>query len=538
MASTKQKTVRLFTLAQFGIIFLFTMLTIFSLIRLSDVRALLLSLNDNTMPVITQTSQLNNQIQSLATLTNLLSSSSANPEQYLAKEKIDQLISKININLMRGSAEKEYLIKQMNSVYDEIEELDALVAKKLAHETALKANFERFYNIVFTLFTEIKPDHDDDETSNSLFKILLLAIQIDQQTRLHKIRQIEQDLNNQLRITQDSIIPSEKNLQSKMEMLRRLSIGTDGLVNQKVESLRLEGRSRGRDSFVRNLITDVASKLESQSEIINDALATQASNAARSVSKQITLAIWAGVIAVVITLGIIYFLYQRIVVRLLLLASQVNRAAKDTSSRVHIKGNDEIANLANTFSIYLNTVKEQEKALLDLAHTDPLTGIPNRRSFNEQITKMIAQAQRHNWELTILLVDIDFFKSYNDHYGHSDGDVCLRIVANQLNSIVSRTTDFCARYGGEEFICLLPNTNASGARIKAEALRQGIEKMQIPHEQNKINGVVTVSIGVATFGYSINKKWSADIIVEQADKALYQAKAEGRNCCRYFSISG
>jgi diguanylate cyclase (GGDEF)-like protein len=220
------------------------------------------------------------------------------------------------------------------------------------------------------------------------------------------------------------------------------------------------------------------------------------------------------------------------------LARQVNKAVKDTSTPVSISGNDEIANLAQTFSVYLKRVEEQEKTLLDMALTDPLTSIPNRRAFNEQIEGMIAQCQRNDWDLTILLIDIDFFKPYNDHYGHSDGDACLRIVANQLNSVVLRDTDFCARYGGEEFVCLLPNTNANGAKLKAEALRKGIEMMQLPHAASTVAPVVTVSIGVATFPFSKNRKWSADIILEQADKALYQAKTDGRNKCCYFSVLG
>jgi len=310
------------------------------------------------------------------------------------------------------------------------------------------------------------------------------------------------------------------------------------LVNQKVESLRITGRSRGRDSFVRNLIADVASHLEFQSQVINQNLLTEASQAAEVTSQQITLAIWTGILVVLITLVIIYVLYQRIVVRLLLLDSQVNRASEDDTALVSIGGNDEIANLAQTFSMYLQRVRDQEKALLDMALTDPLTNIPNRRAFDKHIKEMIAQAQRNNWDLTILLIDIDFFKVYNDHYGHNDGDACLRLVARQLNAVVLRNTDFCARFGGEEFVCLLPNTDANGAKDKAEALRIAIENMQIPHNGNKVSPVVTVSVGGATFPFSIDTNWTADIIIEQADKALYRAKAEGRNRCNFFYVSG
>lgn len=106
-----------------------------------------------------------------------------------------------------------------------------------------------------------------------------------------------------------------------------------------------------------------------------------------------------------------------------------------------------------------------------------------------------------------------------------------------MNSVVSRDTDFCARYGGEEFVCLLPNTLATGAKTKADALRLAIESMQVPHIGSIASDAVTVSMGAATFPFSKDRNWSADIIIEQADKALYQAKAEGRIRCSYFSVN-
>lgn len=533
----KQKTVTLFTLAQFGIIFLFTLLTVFSLIRLADVRGLLLLLTEESVPVINHTSQLNNQIQSLATLTTFLAESHSNPELHLAKRKIDELITKINLNLTNRKTENQYLTKQLTAIYDEIGELDELVLKRIAQQAALTRNFDRFYDIVLDLFVDVKLSEGENTTKNNLLKVVLLAIQIDQQTRLHELRKIEQELSKQIKLTLVGLSPEQDLLRPTIISLQSLAVEEYGLVNQKVESLQIIGRTRGRNNFVRNLIDDVASNLEYQSQVSNQELMNQASTAAKQVSKQTTLAIWAGVLAVIITLGIIYFLYQRIVVRLLLLATQVSRAAQNNEGVVSIKGHDEIANLAHTFSVYLKRVRDQEKALLDLALTDPLTNIPNRRAFNEQIKELIAQAHRHHWDLTILLVDIDFFKPYNDHYGHSDGDACLRLVASQLNGVVLRNTDFCARYGGEEFVCLLPNTGPSGAKNKAETLRLAVESMQIPHADSKVAPVVTVSVGVATFPFTSDSKWSADIIIEQADKALYQAKAEGRNRCSYFSVT-
>jgi len=538
MFEQTQKTVRLFTFAQLAIILLFTVVTLVSLVRLADVRALLLSLTQESVPVISQTSQLNNQVQSLATLTTFLSVSNSSPEVSSAKRKIESIIDKINLNLINSDSGSQYLTKQLNTVYEEINELNVLVLKRIEQEESLKASFSRFYDIVFKLFVEGNINLEDKNITNNLLKILLLAVQIDEQSRLHELRKIEQDLVLKIELTQRSLASSNIELRSTIELLEVLAVGENGLVNQKVESLRVAGRTRGRDSFVRNLIADVASNLEFQSQIINQTILDDTSKAAVKTSQQITLAIWAGIISVLITLAIIYFLYKRIVLRLLLLDSQVRTASVDSAATVNISGDDEIANLAKTFSVYLHKVRDQEKALLDMALTDPLTNIPNRRAFDKQIKAMIAQAQRNHWDLTVLLVDIDFFKPYNDHYGHNDGDACLRLVARQLNSVVLRNTDFCARFGGEEFVCLLPNTGANGAQEKAEALRLSIENMRIPHNKSAVGPVVTVSVGVATFPFIDNSNWTADIIIEQADKALYRAKADGRNRCSFFSLSG
>ena len=238
----------------------------------------------------------------------------------------------------------------------------------------------------------------------------------------------------------------------------------------------------------------------------------------------------------------IYLLHTRIVHRLIKLNKQVDRAANpnnyDDIDEVSIEGEDEIADLADTFSMYIHKVKEQEGALLSMSLTDSLTGVPNRRAFDEKISTEIASASRQNWPLTLLLIDIDFFKKYNDYYGHAKGDNCLARVAETLNKHMVRRTDLFARFGGEEFVCVLPNTNSAGAKIKAEQLLNAISALQIEHKSNTDVGYVTISIGVATFSYSKHKLWNYDRIIEQTDLALYQAKDAGRNCIRHIDIEG
>ena len=129
--------------------------------------------------------------------------------------------------------------------------------------------------------------------------------------------------------------------------------------------------------------------------------------------------------------------------------------------------------------------------------------------------------------MSLLLIDIDYFKSYNDHYGHQQGDECLHRVAQVLSAKLMRGTDFIARYGGEEFVCVLPDTGLEHAVRQAEALRLAVESAQLPHEKPTVSNFVTVSVGVGCL--VPEQKTLVSELVSQADQALYMAKSQGRN---------
>ena len=172
-------------------------------------------------------------------------------------------------------------------------------------------------------------------------------------------------------------------------------------------------------------------------------------------------------------------------------------------------------------------LREQSATLKNLSYTDGLTGIPNRRRFNEFIELEYARASRCVSPLSLFMIDIDFFKAYNDTYGHQKGDQCLTQVANTLAGALQRPTDLLARYGGEEFVALLPDTDAVGALGLAQAMRAQIEKLAIAHSSSGVAAVVTVSIGVVT---KIPER-IGDVtrLIHSADLALYEAKRAGRN---------
>jgi diguanylate cyclase (GGDEF)-like protein len=161
---------------------------------------------------------------------------------------------------------------------------------------------------------------------------------------------------------------------------------------------------------------------------------------------------------------------------------------------------------------------------------DMLTGIYNRRFFDKNMKRIIRSLSRSGSLLSLMLIDIDFFKRYNDTYGHVEGDNCLKIVAQTLFNSITRADDFVARYGGEEFVIVLPNTNKQGVQIIAEKLLDNIRNCNISHKNNDAANCLTISIG-ATTGKVLHTH-TTDDFVKKADEMLYKAKQNGRT--KYF----
>ncbi|NOY69224.1 MAG: diguanylate cyclase [Deltaproteobacteria bacterium] len=175
-------------------------------------------------------------------------------------------------------------------------------------------------------------------------------------------------------------------------------------------------------------------------------------------------------------------------------------------------------------TIKLQAANESLQHAIDI---DGLTGIASRRYFDEFIKREWNGAVRLSRTISASMVDIDFFKNYNDTYGHQRGDTCLKLIATALKDAIKRPLDIVARYGGEEFIALLPDTDKDGAFEVARAMQENVAGLRIPHESSQVNKYVTISIGVAAMTPDRNKEF--DALIGFADKALYSAKSKGRN---------
>jgi diguanylate cyclase (GGDEF)-like protein/PAS domain S-box-containing protein len=171
--------------------------------------------------------------------------------------------------------------------------------------------------------------------------------------------------------------------------------------------------------------------------------------------------------------------------------------------------------------------KKAEEQLKLLASMDGLTGIANRRHLDNTLDLEWRRAMRSAKPLSLIIIDVDYFKNYNDVYGHLAGDSCLQKIAHTIRDSLRRAGNFVARYGGEEFVVILPDTNAEGAYLFAESLRKKIEDLNIEHKDSKAGKNVTISLGVCTT--EPKKDSTQDNFISLADKALYKAKQGGRN---------
>lgn len=172
-------------------------------------------------------------------------------------------------------------------------------------------------------------------------------------------------------------------------------------------------------------------------------------------------------------------------------------------------------------------IQEKNQRLAELANRDSLTGLPNRRFFDDAIVAEWARHQRTGKSLAVLYVDVDHFKQFNDHYGHQHGDECLHKVGQAIHTALFRTSDLAARYGGEEFVVLLPDIDSAGAVEVAARILESIANMNIPHARSQSSDRVAACIGIGVM--APQRASDHKVLLEHADKALYQAKHSGRN---------
>lgn len=255
------------------------------------------------------------------------------------------------------------------------------------------------------------------------------------------------------------------------------------------------------------------------------------------------LDLWALPLAVSFITGLLgasamLILFQRLLVRPLLSIGNYLRnvrASGDYTQRLDSQLHNELGELSRDIDalvqhvhVHQQQLQAQTREMQALSFQDGLTGLDNRRRFDQALTDNWGHAQRAQTPLALIMLDVDYFKNYNDHYGHQHGDEALKRLAAIIRHVVVRQSDIAARYGGEEFAILLPNTTESAAQKMAARIQKELAIAAIPHDHSAVARALTVSIGVAAI--TPNATQGSRELVHDADSALYAAKGSGRNC--------
>ena len=536
---------KVFTTALITFVLLFLVITILAYARLLDFKLILEDITEKSVPSIALSGQISNQVNTLTYLTESLTQTQNIAASRIANQKIESQMIELRSLAARESADP-YLQVQLEALDLELDELATLVEQRLRSEESFNQKLDALYAL-YDQVAEVS-ERQQGKTSHShlndwlltVAEIVALAGKTANQKRLHALRLLAERIGEKLNAfdTQISMLPQDQKakVQELSDKLRVILLGDTGLLDTRIEQLRIEGRTIGRGNFVRNLVLDYARMAQFQSFQLNDSIIQETQNTSTQIKQQIRFVGLVSGLAILFLVAIVYFLQFKVVNRLKALNELVKLKLQGQATELNVTGNDEISDIAETFDAFARTVAEQNRKLHALSLSDSLTGIANRRAFDEKFERELQRAKRQAWSVSVMLIDVDYFKPFNDSYGHATGDVCLQRIAEALQQHMQRTTDFVARYGGEEFVCILPDTDEQGATVMASTLLDAIRGLKVPHESSEVSKYITASIGIRTFYFSPDNSIAPGTLLEQADQALYRAKEEGRDCYRLFSV--
>jgi diguanylate cyclase (GGDEF)-like protein len=529
---------RVLTTAIVCVIGLFILVTMLAFLKFSDFRLKLNNITEKSLPSMALSSQVFSNVNSLTYLAESLSRSSSDAMRRIAVSKVDEQLSQLNLMAVNDLSDP-FLLVQLNALKLELEELNQLVQERLSIASTLSDKHQQMYVLYDRVIENSQIDMQKANNLNaygwvlSVSDIIASTGDMISQNRLHAIRLIANQIKTKLASLEQQVSqldgPQKQNVLLLSTQLNQLIMEDEGLIALRVKQLRVNGRVTGRGNFVRNLILDYAGIAGFQSYQVNAAVIEETQAANDQVKQQIKIIGIITIIAIFSLVTVAYYVQTRVITRLNDLNRRVRGRLKGKELDVIIGGNDEISDIDQTFEMYAKTIEDQNQILHELSLSDGLTGIANRRALDDRLLHETKVALRNKWSVSLLLLDVDYFKPYNDKYGHYSGDICLKQIARVLTENMPRSTDFIARYGGEEFACVLPDTPIKGATSVAQVLLDAIEKVNINHEYSSAAPYVTFSIGIATFQFDSANKIEPLQFLKQADKALYQAKALGRN---------
>lgn len=528
------------TLISLLVLLLFVAMAALMQNRLGSFQQLLQNITGSAIPAVVQSSKVYSQINQLLYLTESLSRAPSQAVRHNQYQDIQQNLQGLH-NLTKewqaGKYPNRYQHAQLVAMTEEIDNLNQLMTERLDLQNKLQSRQQQIYQLYeqVQLYTAQLAQRDGQKHSLWLLEFagtVALSGKANNSNRIMQLRQLQKQIENQLQRQRQARVSLVAEFavfsEQSDQQLRSLLLESDGLLPLRLQQLKVSGKATGRGNFVRNLVLDYARLAENSAYDISATVlydAEQIQNQLRQDNRQILLG---AALVILVLLVAIALVHRRVVRRLEQLNHNVLLQVQGKNTRFDIDGHDEIAAIARSFEYFASTVHKQQQELQQLSYTDSLTGLANRRAFEMQFAQALVQAQRQHWPLTLMMIDVDCFKAYNDHYGHQAGDDTLQQIAQLLQQGINRGSDLVARYGGEEFIALLPDTNAKGAAAIADQLLHLFRQAALPHQYNLVADYVSISLGICCVDAASSEDYNR--LLRLADNALYQAKANGRNC--------
>lgn len=502
-----------------GLIIIFISVIVFSFVKISNQSEMLLDVSKNTIPNVLNISKFYENTKELKFLVNEIETTDNKIKRKIAYKKALAYIDEIcESNIFKDKDYLRNLSHELSEFYELYRLQDSFVDKISSQKEILKDIFLKTYiaveknNLDLAYYRTIKNCKD----------ILLY-------TNYKHFKNIDKNqikINNTLRnLIQKTDVKEVKDLLNSIIIL----------INKKenifdYEHIYLKNKFviKNESSLLKNIVASLLDSIKYYSIKYNNTLIEDI-----KISYD-NLQIFSKVLMIILIISSFYFIFitfyfkEKVVKRLTALnmfifkkRNEENNINSDLKDDEH----DEISYIIHSFNHY-------SRAIEKLSFTDKLTELANKRYFDMRFKKELAIVQRNKINTSIMIIDIDHFKIYNDTYGHLEGDKCLKSVAKAMKSVLKRKTDFIARYGGEEFICILSNTKVDGAKKVAYDMMEKIKELNIPNENCPVKKYVTVSIGIKSFN---EEECHLDkILIKQADEALYEAKENGRNQCLSF----
>lgn len=492
--------------------------------RLAAFEELLDDTTATSFPKVMSYAKMYSQVNELTYATDSLKIANTQGQRRIAFDELQAKLAAIRPLVIELGDEQQSLI-QLDVITQEITALNGLIEEQLRISELLSKQRQAVFRIHDIAINDKELAHSD--FAYTISRMVIVAEEGLSYKRLNRIKNISREIT---KFYNDSIETLNFDDSQKLILndLYEGLVGSDGALVMKVQSLRILGRTRGRADFVRNLVIDYARLAEYESFKYKGTVLEETKAFSETVDRQTKTLGTAAIFTFVVIIIIVFYIQRRLIRRLVLLNKKVVSRLAGKSIDLKVGGKDEITTIAKSFEEFAQTIERQKQELLKSSLTDGLTNIANRRGLDKAIKNLLLSAQRQQWPIAILMMDIDNFKTYNDFYGHIEGDECLQKIASALKSVMRRPEDFVARYGGEEFVCLLPNTPLSGAEIVADSILEQLKKDHIPHQRSDVADYVTLSIGITV--YNAEKEESSDSLLKLADTALYRAKKRGKNC--------